>query len=507
MHCVTTPASRAVNWRRSERRAALNIMRAHTPVRRLVSRHTRELLRQLFQGGDVDHTDSRPPGRGSLHRDDGLQERALYDAVEDYIVSTYNQAGATERTAVGFVMTIYRRRLASSFSALRKTLQKHLDAISAGNPAQLTGLDEDAPDDEAADEIPDADEVEKLERAALAVEEEADIQSLLGRIGQLPPDSKLESLKSTLAELRQDGYRQVMVFTQYTDTMDFLRGELLKGADLKSMCFSGRGGEIPSADGSWRRIGRDDVKRRFRDGEADILLCTEAAAEGLNFQFCGALINYDMPWNPMRVEQRIGRIDRLGQQHGSIRIVNLHYEGTVETDVYRALRNRIGLFETVVGRLQPILARLPSAISDAVLSGRGREDAERARVVDTIEQQAREAGRRGFDIDAVMDEDITIPEQPPSPVTMEDLDRVIGSPGLMPPGTDIQPMGRREYGLLAPGMTGRLRVTTDPGVFRGTRPKPGTVVPGQPPVYPSGVHNAGGDEPPAGKTLKDILDG
>ena len=77
--------------------------------------------------------------------------------------------------------------------------------------------------------------------------------------------------------------------------------------------------------------------------------------EGLNFQFCGALINYDMPWNPMRVEQRIGRIDRLGQQHEIIRIVNLHYADTVETDVYRALRNRIGLFESVVGRLQPIL--------------------------------------------------------------------------------------------------------------------------------------------------------
>ena len=124
-----------------------------------------------------------------------------------------------------------------------------------------------------------------------------------------------------------------------------------------------------------RRIGRDDAKRRFRDGEADTLLCTEAAAEGLNFQFCGALINYDMPWNPMRVEQRIGRIDHLGQRHEIIRIVNLHYEGTVETDVYRALRNRIGLFESVVGRLQPILAQVPRAISDAVLSVSGRESA------------------------------------------------------------------------------------------------------------------------------------
>ena len=111
--------------------------------------------------------------------------------------------------------------------------------------------------------------------------------------------------------------------------------------------------------------------RRFHKGEADLLLCTDAAAEGLNFQFCGALVDYDMPWNPMRVEQRIGRIDRLGQQHPVIRVVNLHYEERVETDVYRALRTRIGLFESVAGRLQPILARLPGAISKAALRGAG----------------------------------------------------------------------------------------------------------------------------------------
>ena len=97
----------------------------------------------------------------------------------------------------------------------------------------------------------------------------------------------------------------------------------------------------------------------------------------------------------MRVEQRI---DRLGQQHEIIRIVNLHYEDTVETDVYRALRSRIGLFESVVGRLQPILASLPRAISQAVLSGDARE---RANVVDAIKRQASKAEERGFDIDAV----------------------------------------------------------------------------------------------------------
>ena len=338
----------------SERRAAVGIMRAHTPIRRLVSRHTRELLRQYFKAGML-----TTPIADRQVQDRFIEmtpeERALYDAVEDYIASTYNQASAKERTAVGFVMTIYRRRLASSFSALRNTLQNHLEAIATGNQAQLLGLDEDAPDDEIDEEVLDSDDVAAFEREALAAEEEADIQSLLFGIGQLPPDSKLESLKNTLAELRRDDYRQAMVFTQYTDTMDFLRAELLKDADQRLMCFSGRGGEIPSADGTWRGIGRDDAKRRFRDGEADILLCTDAAAEGLNFQFCGALINYDMPWNPMRVEQRIGRIDRLGQRHGTIRIVNLHYEGTVETDVYRALRVRGWSLATVSACSSPWL--------------------------------------------------------------------------------------------------------------------------------------------------------
>ena len=206
--------------------------------------------------------------------------------------------------------------------------------------------------------------MEEKERAVLQAEERDVIAGILERTLRLPPDSKLAELKTELNRLRDDGYAQVMVFTQYTDTMDFLR-EALAAGGAKLMCYSGRGGEAPTADGGWRKIDRDEVKRRFREGDADILLCTDAASEGLNFQFCGALVNYDMPWNPMRVEQRIGRIDRLEQQSPTIQIVNLHYEDTVETDVYQALRDRIGLFETIVGRLQPILAELPRTITDA----------------------------------------------------------------------------------------------------------------------------------------------
>ena len=152
-----------------------------------------------------------------------------------------------------------------------------------------------------------------LGHGARAVSE--DIARLLERIARCPPDSKLHTPIETLRALNDRGYAQVMVFTQFTDTMDFLREALRSEALWRLLCFSGRGGEVPTTEGGWRRVERDEIKRRFRDAEADILLCTDAAAEGLNFQFCGALVNYDMPWNPMRVQQRIGRIDRLGQRH------------------------------------------------------------------------------------------------------------------------------------------------------------------------------------------------
>ena len=445
-----------------QRRAALNILRASTPIRMLVSRHTRALLRGYFKAGKL-----KTPiaDREVMDRFIKMspEERSLYEAVEDYIATTYNQASEKERNAVGFVMTIYRRRLASSFLALRNTLQRHLEAITTKRARTLQGSEEDASDDEAADEILDADDVAKLEAQALAAEEAADIKSLLARIEVLPADSKLDHLRSVLKELRQAGYQQAMVFTQYSDTMDFLRGALSKQSGLRLMCFSGRGGEVPSADGSWRRIGRDDAKRQFREKQADILLCTDAAAEGLNFQFCGALINYDMPWNPMRVEQRIGRIDRLGQENPIIRIVNLHYDDTVETDVYIALKDRIGLFESVVGRLQPILSSLPQEISKAVLSRKGREGKD---VVERIKRRVGEAEEHGFDIDTVTEADLEMPVRPGSPITMAALSRVIGASDLMPPDTKIRTLQEgREYALQAPGMP-ELRVTTDPTYYQ-----------------------------------------
>ena len=327
-----------------------------------------------------------------------------------------------------------------------------VDPAKAGT-LLATELNEGVDEDEA--DAPDEDEAERLAKQALALEERSDIERLLSMIRRLPPDTKVEKLRAEIASLRDGGFDQVMVFTQFTDTMDLLRRELSVNDGVRIMCFSGRGGEVPAQDGTWRVIPRDEVKRRFRDGTADILLCTDAAAEGLNFQFCGALINYDSPWNPMRVEQRIGRIDRLGQRFDRIRIVNLHYAETVEADVYMALRRRIGLFQSVVGGLQPILARMPRLLSERVLSGQGRaavEDVERE--VDAVQAEG-----GGFDIDAVVDADLTEPVRAPAALTMAELDKVISDPALMPPGMEVRRLDGRSYGLRLPGRP-ELRVTT-----------------------------------------------
>jgi len=276
----------------------------------------------------------------------------------------------------------------------------------------------------------------------------------------LPTDTKARALVDTVHALQEQGYAQTLVFTQYTDTLDFLR-DVLVGEGLSVMCFSGRGGEVMLPSGDWKTISREDTKRRFRNGDAQILLCTDAAAEGLNFQFCGALVNYDAPWNPMRVEQRIGRIDRLGQKVEKIAVVNLMYEDTVEADVYAALRNRIGLFTSVVGKLQPILSRLPHRIAEAALASREERTRLRANLLSTLEEEVAESESEAFDIDAATRDAMTIPFLPAPPLTMAYLSNVLRDSDLLPPGVEVKQRSEIEFSWRAPGMPEPLRVTTD----------------------------------------------
>jgi hypothetical protein len=168
-----------------------------------------------------------------------------------------------------------------------------------------------------------------------------------------------------------------------------------------------------------------------------------------------------MPWNPMRVEQRIGRIDRLGQRFPVIRVVNLHYEDTVETDVYRALRARIGLFTKFVGKLQPILSALPREIAQTTLRKPTEERLrQRAELVSRIEGEIVQTQQAGFDLDAITEADLEEPERPEALYDLEDLDAVLARPDMLPPGLEVKKLEPGEYEFSAPGMNERVRVTT-----------------------------------------------
>jgi hypothetical protein len=176
----------------------------------------------------------------------------------------------------------------------------------------------------------------------------------------------------------------------------------------------------------WADTSKESLKIAFREHrEVKILLCTESASEGLNLQTCGVLINYDMPWNPMRVEQRIGRIDRIGQVYPRVWVRNYFYDGTVEATIYQRLDDRISSFENVVGELQPILARVARAIEAAVMA-----DDERRKQL--IKEQVEEINRliclgetSGLDLDSIGEDTFEAPPEIPVPVTLPELERTI----------------------------------------------------------------------------------
>ncbi|MGH8886818.1 MAG: helicase-related protein [Egibacteraceae bacterium] len=136
-----------------------------------------------------------------------------------------------------------------------------------------------------------------------------------------------------------------MVFTAFRQTLEFLAG-LVTEAGLEAATYHG----------SLRRAEKEAAIAAFR-GDTGVLLTTEAAGEGRNLQFCHVMVNFDLPWNPMQIEQRLGRIHRIGQRH-DVLLTNLVTKGTLEEAVLRVLEAKINLFELVVGELDMILGRV-----------------------------------------------------------------------------------------------------------------------------------------------------
>lgn len=167
------------------------------------------------------------------------------------------------------------------------------------------------------------------------------IKELMMTIDQVTQNSKANKM----VELIQTINDKVIVFTEYRATQFYLQW-FLQQHGITSVPF--RGG--------FKRGKKDWMKELFKNN-VQVLIATEAGGEGINLQFCSHIINYDLPWNPMRLEQRIGRIHRLGQQH-NVHIYNLATKGTVEEHILKLLYEKIHLFEKVIGELDEILTRL-----------------------------------------------------------------------------------------------------------------------------------------------------
>lgn len=449
-----------------EKALAVRIMKAWSPTKKLISRHTRELLRKYHAAGKISSNIAVRMVYNELV-ELSETERGLYEEVEDYISTTYNKASMEKRQAVGFIMTTYRKRLASSFYSLRMTLQHRLDSLKGmGSNVPEYLIEEDVSDDELRDERQEKEEAAVLEKQEdLLQNEEDEIGILLQKIGRLPDDSKAVHLLKVLGQIHDAGYGKAVIFTQFTDTLDFLRDRLTDvfGPDAV-LCYSGRGGERCDS-GSWMPVSREKTKSLFKnEEEVKILLCTDAAAEGLNFQFCGAIVNYDMPWNPMKVEQRIGRIDRLGQQYKEIVIYNLMYKDTVETDVFLALKDRINLFTSFVGNLQPIVSNMPKVLRDIILKPRELQASASAQAVSGFDKEITDAEEQSFNIDDDCDNELELPNRPKPKYDLGYLNWVLTSPELKPRDVRVKAIGSKDFSYTAPGLNA-IRVTTDPKYY------------------------------------------
>ena len=391
-----------------------DLVKRHTPLRRVLKRSTRKLLHRYKKLGLLQET---VPVRVS--RSEWIpmteEERSLYERIEEYF-SNYYEKYENERKGLGFIMTVYRRRLTSSFYAVERSLEKRLNFLKGIADEGLT--EEDTEQEELSQDFG-----EDFDKSEYYSDEMKYLEDFLHDIRQLKNDSKWECLHSQIGETLKK-HDTLVIFTHYTDTMDSLREHLRQIYGSQVACYSGRGGEVWNGY-TWASRTKEEIKNVFREAkDIKILLCTDAASEGLNLQTCGVLINYDMPWNPMRAEQRIGRIDRIGG-HSKVYIYNYFLKDTVEAKVYQALSTRINLFEWVVGELQPILSSVERTIQELALANKVERKTRIEEAIDRLNLEYDEQVSVGLKLDDYLSEDVEKDEGGIPPLTLHDLEETL----------------------------------------------------------------------------------
>ena len=290
------------------------------------------------------------------------EEQALYDRVSDYLRREDTHAIPMARRAL-FVL-VYRKILASSSFALAGTLERLADSLDlklAGAESSAQGdlaLELDGFDDEAEELFDDA--APARTRGSVAVRQmtaELDELRQCARLARsikrnAKADALVRGLDRCFTVAQACGWpEKAVVFTEFRRTQDHL-ANLLRGRGYQVTCLSG---DVSGTDK------RAALVEEFR-GSSQILLMTEAGAEGLNLQFCNLVVNFDLPWNPQRIEQRIGRCHRYGQQRDVLVLNFLNRANAADARLYDLLSQKLALFDGVFGSSDEILGALGSGV-------------------------------------------------------------------------------------------------------------------------------------------------
>ncbi|MCP5499071.1 MAG: DEAD/DEAH box helicase family protein [Leptospiraceae bacterium] len=275
-------------------------------------------------------------------------ERQFYDETTEYVKREYNIAMNTKNRATGFVMIVFQKLLDSSVFALLNALTRRKFMIES-RLHRFTGFEKDL------DEW-DIDDTENVEEFIAGLDDpiQKDIQSIrrellsLNRLIMLgksiKEDRKSIKLKEILLRLKRDGSKKFIIFTQFRNTQDYLTSILQDEF------------QITPFHGSLSADEKENAIAEFKE-RSEVLICTEAGGEGRNLQFSNILINYDLPWSPLKIEQRIGRIHRFGQKK-DVYIFNFASKDTVAERILEVLNHKIKLFEDSIGASDALLGTI-----------------------------------------------------------------------------------------------------------------------------------------------------
>jgi Superfamily II DNA/RNA helicases, SNF2 family len=277
-------------------------------------------------------------------------EKRLYNAVTEYVEKSYNKALAAEKRNVAFALLILQRRLASSLRAVRRSLERRKERLEELLKLGKWLAERGTVDEEELEDAPEAERLkreEELVERLTAAETREELQTEINTLAELirlAREAERHELETKLTELRkvmedeqlQQTREKLLIFTESRETLEYLAEK------LKDWGYS-----VVTLHGGMNLDARIRAEHEFRE-RAQVMVSTEAGGEGINLQFCSLMVNYDIPWNPNRLEQRMGRIHRYGQQK-EVHIYNLVAADTREGKVLTALFHKLEQVQTALG--------------------------------------------------------------------------------------------------------------------------------------------------------------